>query len=276
MRFAVLFVFTLIGCSESGINSLGTRPYTVQKPTSKKNHAIFQIRSPQGGGCTAFVVSKTRAITAGHCVDISRSLINNKKSFKNELENKREFISALSQEIQSLKEVCDSPDYSPLTKFKCRQQVKDMEETLKSSQDFVKRLGLKRADTFVVLNSEGKELPLAPVAIDSELGDRDFAVLQGDFSDFEKLEIVENIDTVPGELLRSCGFAALKFPAACTNFIAEGNAGFSYSGNGYLAKGMSGGPVLDSRGRVVGINVAAGMQSVIMTPIIGVLDRVKE
>jgi hypothetical protein len=260
---ALVFLLTACNANISG-ETKAINSYRIVKPESGKHHAIFQIRGPNGGGCTAFAISNRRAITAGHCVEISKQLLENKKETQITTAG---FISAISIEIEKTDCTYAHP------KFMCEKKVREMKAMRKNAQSLLNRLVSNKPDEFKVLNSEGEELNVKPVALAAELSFRDFAVLQGDFSEFEKLPIAASVDLLPGELLRSCGFANLKIPAACTNFIALGNEGFAYRGNGYLVKGMSGGPVINSRGEAVGINVAVGGDAVFMTPLVGVLDR---
>ena len=274
MKFALLFLVTLLGCSQKSDELPKVSRYTVLKPTGSKNHAIFQIKTKNNGGCTAFVVSKNTAITAGHCVDIAASLLNNEKALKNEIHVVSAFIEALSEEIQIVAGECEL--LRPFNRFKCLREIQEAKHEISEKKDYLQRLKLKQPDTFKTFNSEGKELAVIPVAVDRDLTFRDFAVLSGDFSNFETLEVSKDLDISQGDVLRSCGFAALKFPATCTNLVAQGNAAFAYAGNGYLVKGMSGGPVIDSEGKVVGINVAVTNELVIMTPIIGILNSIKE
>lgn len=267
MKLALVLVAAML----TGCLSKGSQPktaYSIDKPTSNKHHAIIKILTENGGGCTAFVISNRKAITAGHCVEISESLIKNNKD--EAILNAKIFIERLSKEMNSVD--CDLIQSMP--KLQCIAIKKAMTRDIQGARRFIDKLKRNQPELFKVFNSQGKEVKIRVTALHSEFGFRDFAVLHGDFSEFEKLPLAKNFDVVPGELLRSCGFAALRTPAICSNFIALGNAEFAYKGNGYLVKGMSGGPVINGSGEVVGINVAVSREEVMMTPTVGILDAI--
>lgn len=265
MRLLLLaLTLTISSCVNNKI--VENAPYSVEAPTSGKNHAVIKIITENGGGCTAFVISNRKAITAGHCVEVSESLIKNNK--EDAILGARIFIETLLKEMNSVD--CNYIDNMP--KIQCFAIKKTMSRDIQNAKRYIEKLTKNQPDTFKVFNSKGKEIKIKVTALDSELGFRDFAVLHGDFSEFEKLPIATNFNTLPGELLRTCGYANLKTPAVCTNFIALGNSSFAYKGNGYLVKGMSGGPVVNSLGEVVGINVAVAREEVLVTPTIGILD----
>jgi len=266
MKLAAVMILMVL--STSCLPKLGGEVKTANnsdftKPKNGSHSAIFQIIGPNGGGCTAFAISNRRAITAGHCVEISKNMLRDKQET---LLIKNGLVKAISVEL----DMTDCRSAHP--KFLCEKRIRDLKRMQKSELSFIERFEKNQPDKFKVITAEGKVLKIQPVALESEFSYRDFAVLQGDFSEFEKLPVAKSVDLVPGDLLRSCGFANLKFPFACTNFIALGNSGFAYRGNGYLVKGMSGGPVINSKGEAVGINVAVSRDEVIMTPLVGILD----
>lgn len=264
---ALLMSLALTSCHLK-TDSHVTEVYNVSKPTTSKHHAVIKILTENGGGCTAFVISNRKAITAGHCVEISKALL--KEDKEGAIVNARIFIEKVVAEMNSVD--CDTIESMP--KLQCLTIKKRMVREISSARKYIDKIKKNQPDTFRVFNSLGQEVKIKVLALDSELGFRDFAVLSGDFSEFEKLPLASNFNVVPGELLRSCGYANLKTPAVCSNFIALGNSGFAYKGNGYFVKGMSGGPVVNSAGQVVGINVAVARDEVLMTPTVGLFDNI--
>ena len=101
---------------------------------------------------------------------------------------------------------------------------------------------------------------------------RDHSILQGDFKDFEKLKLRQGFHIKPNDLLRNCGYAGGTKPPLCIDFIAISNFDFMYMGFGYMVKGMSGGPVIDEHGYVVGINSYVDRDRVFMNTLIGIFD----
>jgi hypothetical protein len=263
MKLSLLAILVLL----SSCNQKQQEVYSVKPTTGEKHHAVIKILMPGGGGgCTAFVISNRRAITAGHCVSVSKGFLKNKEEA---VLSARIFIANTIREIEPVD--CDN---MPMSKLECLTIKKNAWSAIDRANKFIAQVNSNTPDTFQVFNSEGKEVKTKVIALDHELGYRDFAVLSGDFSQFEKLPVAKTFNVLPGELLRTCGYASLKTPAVCSNFIALGNSGFAYKGNGYLVKGMSGGPVVNGAGEVVGINVAVSRDEVLITPTIGLFDTI--
>ena len=268
MKLVLLLASMLLVSCHLKTGGQVSEAYNIKVPTSGKHHAVVKILTDSGGGCTAFVISNRKAITAGHCIEVSRALIRHNK--EGAIVNAEIFIEKTLGEMNSVD--CDTITQMP--KLQCITIKKSMLKEINNAKRYIDKLKKEEPDSFKVFNSLGKEVKIKVTALDSELGHRDFAVLSGDFSEFEKIPLATSFDVVPGELLRSCGYANLKTPAVCSNFIALGNSGFSYKGNGYLVKGMSGGPVVNSAGKVVGINIAVGTDEVLMTPTVGLFDAI--
>lgn len=100
---------------------------------------------------------------------------------------------------------------------------------------------------------------------------QDVALLKGDFSSFMKVPI----ETDPRGMFASPGpFMACGFPggdrSVCMPFKPVTNSEFLVMGAGFLFKGMSGGPVIDTTtGRVVAVNSRVGVNAVMVGPLIG-------
>jgi S1-C subfamily serine protease len=100
----------------------------------------------------------------------------------------------------------------------------------------------------------------------------DLGLIQGNFSDFQPM----TIDVVsftpmnnPG-IYFTCGFPQLQNQVTCIRFIPVQNENFYLAGQGMVIPGMSGGPVVDVKNKVVmGVNSAVSGPFVMITPIIG-------
>lgn len=198
-------MITLVACGSLLVLG-GGNDYDIEPPPKGKHHAIFQIimtRKNRKGTCTAFAISDTRALTAGHCVD-------------------------------------------------------------------------KLYEVYIVRNSYGQDTGVRAKAVYKKYGKVDYAILTGNFRDFEKMPISSSFLVNPGDLYRSCGFAGGRTPPVCTDFKAVGSWDFFYGGLGYFSKGMSGGPIVDKHGFAVGIISHVSGQYVYMSPIIGILDFKQE
>ncbi len=130
-----------------------------------------------------------------------------------------------------------------------------------------------KVDVLKVNNIYGEDTKITASPVLKEVRSRDYAILEGDFKKFDRLGIAQGFDIHRGDTLRSCGYAGAKTPPICTDFIAGGNYRFNYYGYGYLMKGMSGGPVINKYGLVVGINASVGNNEIFMSPIVGVFNR---
>jgi S1-C subfamily serine protease len=109
-------------------------------------------------------------------------------------------------------------------------------------------------DKFDVYNSEGTKT--TAVATVEEIADEtsDIAILKGDFKNFEKLNVRKQYNLVLKEPLLACGYPGGFKQLQCTYGVYAGTSYFSGLMTGYLAKGMSGGPVIDMNDEVVGVN----------------------
>lgn len=122
-------------------------------------------------------------------------------------------------------------------------------------------------------NSTG--ITAVPIAMDN---DRDIGFIKGNFIDFKSMNVDFTGEHVrSNSLIKSCGFPAGQKDMYCTDLIMNGNMNFQYKTYGLpLYKGMSGGPAIDvNSGYVIGVNSAVGEDSIIIGPLIGVLENVR-
>lgn len=230
--------------------------YDIVHPIGDKHHAIIQIIAETKHSCTAFVITENVALTAGHCVNISNSGLDEMIELSDKL------ISDLKKTLENLKG-CKT--------FQCLNAIAVTRFQLQQEQE-ARKTKLK-ADVFKVKNIYGEDTGIEAVAEFSDFKERDYAVIIGDFKKFETLPLARGFDVRSGDLLRACGYAGSKNPPVCIDFTAISNYEFLYLGRGYLVKGMSGGPVINGNGEVVGINAKVKANTVIMSPIVGIFNR---
>jgi hypothetical protein len=209
-------------------------------------------------------------MTAAHCVEFDRVFVTKHK--KKVLQQIKDAKKRILFEIARL-----SGDPACLSNPLCSFQLSILKISLTNINNQAKELKKIQADVFIVRNSKGQDTSIRAVAeVKSYVCDgtlcRDYAIIVGNFKDFEKLPIKPTFDITPGESLRSCGYAGGKVPPVCTDFTAVGPINFLYSGRGYFLRGMSGGPVIDSNGYAVGIISRVHDKLVLMDTMIGILD----
>jgi len=107
---------------------------------------------------------------------------------------------------------------------------------------------------FGVYNTEGKPtMTMANYKI--SYPESDVALIEADFSGFNKVDFISDTFTFKNkDKLTSCGFANGIVPLRCTNGEFLGTWFFHGEMTAFVAKGMSGGPVLNKEGKVVGVN----------------------
>lgn len=102
--------------------------------------------------------------------------------------------------------------------------------------------------------------------------DYDVALLKGDFRNFNYMELDPYKTPEFGQIYYACGFPSLQNRITCSKFIPRENLYFKLSGDGFILRGMSGGPVIDTRNnKVIGVNSAVSENSVIIAPALGLL-----
>ena len=107
---------------------------------------------------------------------------------------------------------------------------------------------------FIVFNSKGKDTSIR-VTVARALYGADAAILYGDFSKFEKLELARGFKLEAGEALSACGYPGGFSSLECTDGKFVRTTFFEGLMTNYIAVGMSGGPVMTKGGLVVGVNV---------------------
>lgn len=237
--------------------------YSIKHPPEGKHHAIIQItidREDDESSCTAFVVSDTQAITAGHCVDIDQIYM--KTEHKDKLVEIEKNLQIMREGMKKL-EGCMT--------YACSMKYREIEMTMDTFLPEIKEFKEIKPDIFTVLNTYGEDTGIKATAVYKNEEGRDYAFLKGDFKKFEKIPVRKDFYLKLGDLLRTCGYAGGYNPI-CTDFIAAGSFGFMYGGEGYFVKGMSGGPAIDKYGFAVGVISAMPPQFALIDTLVGVFN----
>lgn len=131
-------------------------------------------------------------------------------------------------------------------------------------------------DDIHIYNSYGYTTGVIAKAVAVE-GYRDVAFIKGDFRNFEAQKTDFYGRHVPrGFKMTSCGYPSGMLPKFCTEVEHVGNKYFQYrTKGGPIYKGMSGGPVVNNEtGYAIGVNSAVDLDTVIIGPLVGVLESV--
>ena len=256
MRRILLILLILTSCTKHKIAD-----YKIIAPVNGKYHAIIKI-SNQEGSCSAFVISNTLAMTAGHCATITESFI------KYELPQKfRESDVRLIKLNAIIKDIKDNCGSTP----ECILILHTIENQLLIELENRKQALLLKPDLYTVVDINGKETNVMAVATYKE-DRRDYLFIRGNFSNFNKLKIKRTFEVKPGDILKACGFPGATIPAVCVDFEAVGSHDFQYNGYSMFEPGISGGALIDSDGEVVGIASNVLDEFARMEPVFGTVD----
>lgn len=228
-----------------------------------RHHAIINIVDDIGMSCTAFVVTDKFAVTAGHCLEITSQRLDEITNV--DIPESEELERKYLQKIANLEINCR------ITNRRCMREIEYVKVILEKELIARAQVLSEKADTFKVINVHGEDTNIEATA-DFKHKSRDYGIIRGDFKKFKKMHSRIGWHVKPGDTLKSCGFFGGKLPPTCVDFLAEGNYGFSYRGQGVLVPGISGGPVVDNLGYVVGIASSAHPEFIVMVPFIGIMD----
>jgi hypothetical protein len=265
MLFLMSLVF-LTGCFNS------KSEYSIVKPKNGKFHSVIMFQTEErqlgeqkipAGNCTAFVINDTTAITAGHCLNYTETFI------EGEL---KEMIERAKKEVQRLKLMLADLRVNCVG-FHCAMQAQQLIIGIQMNERDIKIVKEMKADKLKIFSIDGKDTKIVASALHKGKR-RDFGFIKGDFKKFNKVGITPGFNVERGDMLRACGYAGANHPPACVNFKAAGAYGFAYAGESMFVPGMSGGPVFDGNGGVVGIISRMKGSAAIMVPMLGVVQLI--
>lgn len=194
-------------------------------PNIEKYNAIVKIVSEQGGSCSATVYSDTEAITAAHCVGITKK-----------------DLFYIKREISILKKLLKTTD-NPFILIKIAKTIKYLETLL-----------ARGPSIHFIISDKGVRTGVVALAKET-YGRRDIAILEGNFKNFKKLKLkTKEIGLENNKSYTTCGYVAGNIPPVCIPFVPVRPYVFSYAGECQILPGMSGGPVLNRHNEIVGIN----------------------
>lgn len=257
MAMLCFSVFIVYGGIMVASNSNNISAYKIYKPLNGKYHPIIKVFNNKSGGgsCSAFVISDTIALTAGHCIRVD------KYTRDLSIKTAKEELVKLSAQLKAATKDGNS---------RAAMMIQLKIATINRNLDMILRSPKYTVDEFKVRTLKNKPVNIK-VKARYKASNRDFGMLKGDFSKFNKLKVETNFTIEPNDILKACGYPGLATSPKCVDFTAVGQHGFEYAGRSMLVPGMSGGPVINANGYVVGINAAARGTVSLITPTLGIL-----
>jgi hypothetical protein len=239
-----------------------TNNYDIKPATNGQYNAIINIKRTPTSSCSAFVISDQIAVTAAHCMQFSAKFL--KEDMAKAIEKLPKEIEDIKADIENLKIQC--------YKDTCDEEIGELTKLVIAKNKYLELLQkTERPTMYRVFDVYGNDTAVVAMAADAD-SSRDFGFIYGDFRKFNKLIVRTDFTVKSGDMLRSCGFANGMSPATCIDFRAIGQYGVYYTGESMIVPGMSGGPVINSDGEVVGINSRIQGELSMMAPTLGLFS----
>lgn len=233
-------------------------------------HAVIKIENINTHySCSAFVISDNIALTAGHCIKVSKSFMDQVPKI---FEKSNILMNKMLADLQEVKDKCKPP-------YKCEQIQAEIEKAIFEEYTARDQLRQVRVDEFYIHDINGVNTHIIATAFDKEYSSdpkepplRDYGIITGDFSKFNKLKIKRKFSAKEKDILKVCGFPGTKVPAICIDFEVMSNHVFALAGKSMFVPGISGSAVIDHDNEVIGIASSATEDADLITPLIGIVS----